>query len=120
MFAPCILNNNRWLADVQMWVAAGELLRRGADTSATDKAGKTPLDAAINRMCGQESTADVGLGETVDEKVQAIRSSFRFKQLPDVRKGYAEDFLLAHLQAGQLTEDDAFATPADSMKLVVE
>lgn len=103
------------IAYVQMWVAAGELLRRGADISATDKAGKTPLDAAVDRMCHQEGTGAVPMDAAAEEKVQAIRSSFKFKRLPDARQSYAEDFLRAHLQSGQLPDEEAFDTAIDTV-----
>ena len=103
-------------AVVQMWVAAVELLRRGADTSATDKTGRTPLDAAIARMCGEEHVADGALDKTNEAKVQSIRGSFKFSQLPDGRKGSAEEFLLAHLQSEQPTEANACETSANSIQ----
>lgn len=106
-----------WHAVVQMWVAAVELLRRGAEITATDKSGRQPLDAAIARMCGDESAAAGALDRTIEEKLQTVRSSYKFRQLPDRRKRYAEEFLLAHLQSqsGQLAKDDASAAATDSV-----
>jgi hypothetical protein len=102
---------------VQMWVAAGELLRRGADISATDNAGKTPLDAAVERMCGQETATSLAMESSVEDKVKAIRNSFRFQQLAAARRSSAEHFLSACLQTGEVTDDDA-SSAADSDKLM--
>jgi hypothetical protein len=100
-----------------MWVAAGELLRRGADIRATDTAGKTPLDAAVVRVCGQESAIPVALEASVEDKVKAIRSSSYFRHLAASRKSSAEEFLCACLlQSGQRTDYDA--SSADGEKLM--
>lgn len=97
-----------------MWVAAAELLRRGADTCVTDKAGLTPLDAAVNKLCSREIAATLDLSATAEEKVEAIRSCFKFKRLPESRKSCAEHFLNAHLPCDGTSMDDAFTTAPDS------